>query len=72
MLSVGDKAPSFTLKNQNDENVSLMILKDQNFLFGFFQKLAQEDVQRKGVVFVIILKNFKKIISILLVLVKIL
>ena len=32
----------------------------------------QEDVQRKGVVFVIILKNFKKIISILLVLVKIL
>ena len=59
MLSVGDKAPSFTLK-------------DQNFLFGFIQKLVQEDVQKKGVGFAIILKNFKKIISTLLVSVKIL
>ena len=31
MLSIGDKAPAFTLKNQHDKDVSLDDLKDQDY-----------------------------------------
>ena len=62
MLSVGDKAPSFTLKNQNDEDISLSDFQGSKLLVWFSQKLAQEVALKKDVEFVIILKNFRKII----------
>ena len=38
MLSVGDKAPSFTLKNQNDEDISLSDFQGSKLLVWFFPK----------------------------------
>ncbi len=38
MLKVGTKAPNFTLKNQNDEDVTLENLKGQYVLLYFYPK----------------------------------
>ena len=57
MLSVGDKAPSFTLKNQNDENVSLNDFKGSKLLVWFFPKASTGGCTKEGCG---IRDNFKK------------
>ena len=49
MLSVGDKAPSFTLKNQNDENVSLNDFKGSKLLVWFFPKASTGGCTKEAV-----------------------
>ena len=48
MLSVGDKAPSFTLKNQNDENISLNDFKGSKLLVWFFPKASTGGCTKEG------------------------
>lgn len=40
MLQEGDKAPDFSLQNQNDEIVSLNDFKGKNVLIWFFPKAS--------------------------------
>tara|TARA_B100000029_G_scaffold437747_1_gene453154 strand:+ start:2891 stop:3022 length:132 start_codon:yes stop_codon:yes gene_type:complete len=40
MLKEGDKAPDFSLQNQNDEIVSLSDFKGKNVLIWFFPKAS--------------------------------
>ena len=40
MVSVGDKAPDFNLKNQNDEEIKLKNLKGQCRPFGFIDVIT--------------------------------
>jgi len=40
MLKVGDKAPDFSLQNQNGEIVSLSDFKGKNVLIWFFPKAS--------------------------------
>ena len=37
-LKIGDKAPDFTLKNHDGENVSLSDLHNSSFVLWFFPK----------------------------------
>ena len=48
MLSVGDKAPSFTLKNQNDENISLNDFKGSKLLVWFYPKAITGGCTKEG------------------------
>ena len=57
MLSVGDKAPSFTLKNQNDEDISLSDFQGSKLLVWFFQKASTGGCTKEGCG---IRDNFKK------------
>ena len=40
MLIIGDKAPTFSLKNQNDENISLEDFKGKKVLLWFYPKAS--------------------------------
>tara|TARA_Y100000590_G_C15701393_1_gene1006930 strand:+ start:439 stop:570 length:132 start_codon:yes stop_codon:yes gene_type:complete len=40
MLKVGDKAPDFSLQNQNGEIISLSDFKGKNVLIWFFPKAS--------------------------------
>ena len=40
MLNTGDKAPSFSLKNQDGENVSLEDFKGKKVLLWFYPKAS--------------------------------
>ena len=40
MLIIGDKAPTFSLKNQNDENISLEDFKGKQVLLWFYPKAS--------------------------------
>tara|TARA_B000000460_G_C21372436_1_gene330230 strand:+ start:430 stop:561 length:132 start_codon:yes stop_codon:yes gene_type:complete len=40
MLNTGDKAPSFSLKNQENETVSLQDFKGKKVLVWFFPKAS--------------------------------
>ena len=40
MLSVGDKAPGFTLPNQEGENVSLGDFSGKKVVLGFYTKAS--------------------------------
>ena len=57
MLSVGDKAPSFTLKNQNDEDISLSDFQGSKLLVWFFPKASTGGCTKEGCG---IRDNFKK------------
>ena len=57
MLSVGDKAPSFTLKNQNDEDISFSDFQGSKLLVWFFPKASTGGCTKEGCG---IRDNFKK------------
>ena len=48
MLSVGDKAPSFTLKNQNDEDISLSDFQGSKLLVWFYPKASTGGCTKEG------------------------
>ena len=45
MLNIGDKAPDFTLPDQNGDNVSLKIIQAEKLYYGFSQKQVRLDEQ---------------------------
>jgi len=40
LLKVGDKAPDFTLKNQDENSVSLSDYKNKNIVLWFYPKAS--------------------------------
>ena len=46
-LQAGDKAPQFSLQNQNDETVSLADFAGKKVLVYFMQKQLNQDAQYK-------------------------
>ena len=60
MLSVGDKAPSFTLKNQNDEDISLSDFQGSKLLVWFFPKASTGGCTKEGCGIRVNFKKFQK------------
>ena len=59
MLNTGDKAPSFSLKNQENETVSLQDFKGKKVLVWFFPKLVPLDERSRDRDSVMSSKNFR-------------
>ena len=49
MLSIGDKAPVFTLKNQHDKDVSLDDFKGSRLLIWFYPKASTGGCTKEGI-----------------------
>ena len=49
MLSVGDKAPAFTLQNQNEQNISLKDFKGSRLLIWFYPKASTGGCTKEGI-----------------------
>ncbi|MDC0878824.1 thioredoxin-dependent thiol peroxidase [Candidatus Marinimicrobia bacterium] len=49
MLSIGDKAPAFTLKNQHDKDVSLDDFKGSRLLIWFYPKASTGGCTKEGI-----------------------
>ena len=60
MLNVGDKAPEFTLQNQNGESVSLSDYKNQEVVIWFFPKASTPGWTNEGIGFRDELEKFEK------------
>jgi peroxiredoxin len=49
MLTIGSKAPDFTLQNEAGDLVSLSDFKDQTIVLYFIQKMILQDAQLRHV-----------------------
>ena len=61
MLNVGDKAPEFTLQNQNGESVSLSDYKNQEVVIWFFPKASTPGWTNEGIGFRDELEKYSKL-----------
>ena len=62
MLKVGQKAPDFSLPNQDDAIVNLKDLKGRKVLVWFFTKASTGGCTREGIGFNDLYKTFKILI----------
>ena len=51
MLKIGQKAPEFSLPNQNDTVISLKDFKGQKLLIWFFPKASTSGCTKEGIGF---------------------
>jgi len=66
MLKIGQKAPEFSLLNQNDNVISLKDFNGKKLLMWFFPKASTSGCTKEGIGFNDLVKNFnEKNISIL-------
>ena len=61
MLKVGQKAPDFSLPNQDDAIVNLKDFKGRKVLVWFFTKASTGGCTREGIGFNDLYKNFQKL-----------
>ena len=61
MLNVGDKAPDFTLPDQDENSVSLSNYKNQGVLIWFFPKASTPGWTNEGIGFRDELKKYNKL-----------
>lgn len=61
MLKVGQKAPDFSLPNQDDSLLNLKDLKGSKVLVWFFTKASTGGCTREGIGFNDLYKNFQKL-----------
>ena len=61
MLNIGDKAPEFTLLNQDEESVSLSDYKGKQVIIWFFPKASTPGWTNEGIGFRDELKKFNKL-----------
>ena len=61
MLKVGQKAPDFSLPNQDDKLVALKDFKGSKVLVWFFTKASTGGCTREGIGFNDLYKNYKKL-----------
>ena len=60
MLEIGQKAPEFSLPNQDDVVISLKDFKGQKLLIWFFPKASTSGCTKEGIGFNELIKNFNK------------
>ena len=60
MLKIGQKAPEFSLPNQDDTIISLKDFKGQKLLIWFFPKASTSGCTKEGIGFNELTKNFNK------------
>ena len=60
MLKIGQKAPEFSLPNQDDTVISLKDFKGQKLLIWFFPKASTSGCTKEGIGFNELIKNFNK------------
>ena len=60
MLKIGQKAPEFSLPNQDDIVISLKDFKGKKLLIWFFTKASTGGCTREGLGFNELIKNFNK------------
>ena len=60
MLEVGQKAPLFVLKNQDDKNISLSDFIGSKVLIWFFPKASTSGCTKEGIVLNDQIKIYKK------------
>ena len=60
MLKIGQKAPEFSLPNQDDTVISLKDFKGQKLLMWFFPKASTSGCTKEGIGFNELIKNFNK------------
>ena len=60
MLKIGQKAPEFSLPNQDDVVISLKDFKGQKLLIWFFPKASTSGCTKEGIGFNELIKNFNK------------
>ena len=60
MLKIGQKAPEFSLPNQDDNVISLKDFKGQKLLIWFFPKASTSGCTKEGIGFNELIKNFNK------------
>ena len=60
MLKVGDKAPTFSLPNQDGDNVSLSDYKDKQLVIWFFPKASTPGWTTQGIGFRDELEKYNK------------
>ena len=60
MLKIGQKAPEFSLPNQDDIVISLKDFKGQKLLIWFFPKASTSGCTKEGIGFNELIKNFNK------------
>ena len=61
MLNIGDKAPNFTLPNQDDESVSLSDFKGKKVVLWFFPKASTPGWTNEGIGFRDELEQYNKL-----------
>ena len=61
MLKVGQKAPDFSLPNQDDAIINLKDLRGRKVLVWFFTKASTGGCTREGIGFNDLYKNFQKL-----------
>ena len=60
MLKIGQKAPEFSLPNQDDTVISLKDFKGRKLLIWFFPKASTSGCTKEGIGFNEFIKNFNK------------
>ena len=60
MLEIGQKAPEFSLPNQDDTVISLKDFKGQKLLIWFFPKASTSGCTKEGIGFNELIKHFNK------------
>ena len=60
MLKIGQKAPEFSLPNQDDVVISLKDFKGQKLLIWFFPKASTSGCTKEGIGFNEFIKHFNK------------
>ena len=60
MLKIGQKAPEFSLPNQDDIVISLKDFKGQKLLIWFFPRASTSGCTKEGIGFNELIKNFNK------------
>ncbi len=60
MLKIGQKAPEFSLPNQDDVVISLKDFKGQKLLIWFFPKASTSGCTKEGIGFNELIKSFNK------------
>ena len=60
MLKIGQKAPEFSLPNQDDTVISLKDFKGQKLLIWFFPRASTSGCTKEGIGFNELIKNFNK------------
>ena len=60
MLKIGQKAPEFSLPNQDDVVISLKDFKGQKLLIWFFPKASTSGCTKEGIGFNELIKHFNK------------
>ena len=60
MLEIGQKAPEFSLPNQDDVVISLKDFKGQKLLIWFFPKASTSGCTKEGIGFNELIKHFNK------------